>query len=433
MRYYDLEVSNEMMVNERNWSNVHNGFHRELTQAVADIISTSSPGRFYRDQQNKEKITSIIKKYTNISVRISSEYKMFAMMPPDLNKNHTLFGDRHREYFKAEELKKRQGEIKASVDLASFKVGGDFKTIDVLLFLDPELMWGGLLTAGEISAIILHEVGHMFSYFALAAHTYSINLPLLGTVNKLAKTEDSEKIEMILKEWNEYDTTLTKVETKTLSSKKKEVIVTAMVANQIQDTKSIMTSREYEEVNAEHLADKFAVRVGAGKELATGLNKLFQMYGSKQTSFKNFIMQELFLGFLFGIFAMITIVTLPTIIFPLLVGLPVLFGILQATSNAGDGVYDTEINRLSRMRDDMVTMLKDREIDKGIGQRVRDDIKVIDTIIKGYTKWKSPMGLLVDVIFPNKRRLMAQTEFYRELEKLTSNNLFLAAYDLRNL
>ena len=115
----------------------------------------------------------------------------------------------------------------------------------------------------------------MFSYFALVAHTYSINLPMLGTLNRIAKTEDADKIEIILKQWNSNETTLTKVDTKELSGKRKEIIVTAIVSNHVQDTKTLMSQREYEEINAEHLADKFAVRCGAGGDLSSGLNKIY--------------------------------------------------------------------------------------------------------------------------------------------------------------
>ncbi len=84
-------------------------------------------------------------------------------------------------------------------------------------------------------------------------------------------------------------------------------------------------------------------------------------------------------------------------------------------------------------RDDMVNMLKDKEIDKAVGKRIRDDIRRVDMVIKNYKNYKSLIGMFADMIFPSKRRLMAQTEFYRELEKLSNNDLFVAAYDLRQL
>lgn len=429
----NYELSKEMMVVESNASVAGGAFHRELTEVFDWIRAYSNPRRLLRDREAKEKIIQVIKKHSNISVNIRSDYQVFAMMPPDLNKNHTLIDHDMRHWYDNKEVMRRQGELKASVDLRRFRVGGDFANVVVDLFLDPALVFAPAMTAGMLSAITLHEVGHMFSFFALAAHTYSINLPMLGAINRIANSESTEQVQIILKEWNMRDEVLTKVDVKELSGKKKEVIVTALISNQVVDTKSLMKQREYEEVNTEHLADKFAVRCGAGGDLAAGLDFLMAMYGSRQRGFGNFILNEIQLIIMTIVFGAATILTAPMII-PLIIFVPILIAILtEGFSNAGDGTYDTEINRFGRMRDDMVNMLKDPRIDKAIGQRIRADIRRIDDILKNYKDYRSLIGRFFDFIVPSKRRLLSQTEFYRELEKLSSNDLFVAAYDLRNL
>lgn len=440
-----LELSNEMMVNENNWSMIKSGFHEELTSTIKYIVETETPRSFYRDKENQKKITDVIKKYTGISVVISAEYKCFAMMPPDLNKNHTLIDNIYREFYENKELKKQKGTIEAFVDIKNFRIGGAFKDVKVELFLDPAMMWDTsltyrvALTPAEVSAVILHEVGHMFSYFALAAHTYSINLPMLGTLNRIANTPDTEKVEIILKEWNDSDNTLTKVDVKELAGKNKQIIVTALVSNQIKDTKTLMKQREYEEVNAEHLADKFAVRCGAGAEITTALNKMFMVYGTKQTrNTISYLFHEFISGFalfMYVSWAVGGVMALNPITTPLLLmigGLGTVI-LLATNTNSGGGIYDTEINRFGRMRNDMVSMLKDKEIDKAVGKRVRDGIATIDKVVSKYKENKSLVGMLGDMVLRYHRRLLSQTEFYKELEKLSANSLFVAAYDLRNL
>lgn len=434
-----LELSNEMMVNENNWSMIKSGFHEELTKAIKIIIDTETPRTFYRNKEAQKRITDVIAKHTGIGVNISAEHRCFAMVPPDLNKNHTLIDFDQRIFFDNEELKRQQGNIRGSLDIKNFKIGGDFKNVVVDLFIGPDMMWPGyyesnaLMTPAEISAVILHEVGHMFSYFALVAHTYSINLPMLGTLNRIAKTEDADKIEIILKQWNSNETTLTKVDTKELSGKRKEIIVTAIVSNHVQDTKTLMSQREYEEINAEHLADKFAVRCGAGGDLSSGLNKILQLYGVRSTmTMTGFVINEIITGMVLLMMSAFTVVGMAMIL-PGIIGLIITIEIFKSTSNAGDGTYDTEVNRFGRMRNDMVTMLKDKNIDKAIGKRIRDDISRIDKVLTNYKEYKSLIGSFADMIIPSKRRLLSQTEFYKELEKLSSNNLFVAAYDLRNL
>ena len=58
-----------------------------------------------------------------------------------------------------------------------------------------------------------------------------------------------------------------------------------------------MSQREYEEINAEHLADKFAVRCGAGGDLSSGLNKILQLYGVRSTmTMTGFVINEIITG-----------------------------------------------------------------------------------------------------------------------------------------
>jgi hypothetical protein len=105
--------------------------------------------------------------------------------------------------------------------------------------------------------------------------------------------------------------------------------------------------------------------------------------------------------------------------------------ILLAYSNTSDGVYDHDVNRFTRIRNDMVSMLKDETINKTVGERIRNDIKELDDILSNYKHYISAFGYLVDLVVPSKRRLLAQTELYEQLEALSSNPLFVAAYDLR--
>lgn len=426
-------LSNEAMVNESNWKMVKSGFHEDLTLAIEYCRANTNRKTFYKSQEAKDKITNVIKKYTGMSVRISSEYGSFAMMPPDVNKNHTLVDGWQREYYNNKELKRFRGKMKSMVDIKEFRVSGDFANVTISLFIDPHLFFNDqLFTSAQISAILLHEVGHMFSYFALSADTYSINIPLLGTLNRLAKTESTEQIEIILKEHNTLDTTLTKVSPSELSKKDKKVIVTAIISNQIQDTTTIMKHRDYEEVNTESLADKFAVRCGAGADLAMALDILMQLHGSRYRSMFNLVLFELNLVFILIMLGFLTATT-GIFILPMFIYVPIFFGVLNAASNAGDGTYDKEINRFTRMREDMISMLKNPDINESVTRRIRYDIQVVDSVLKNYRDNKSLIGLMVDLILPSKRRLMSQTEMYRELENLSANDLFVAAYDLKNL
>ena len=426
MKLFDLEISNEM-VNE---SNVHlytSDLMKDLSAAYRYLRDKDNVRTVYSDTVGLKMITDAIFKHTSIKMEIVKNAPLFAMMPPDLNRNHVLLKEAHeiKGYYSAGEVRKKQGKIEGSIDLKNFKVGGDFSKMTVQLYIDPYMIFDTDYRDEVLAAITMHEVGHAFSYFALSAHQYSANLPLLNTLNKITNTENTEEIKLILKEWNGYSSTTTKV-SEDLATKDKRVIVEAIVVNKLRDERSITKHTEYDKINSEHLADKFAVRMGAGTYLAEGLDILNRTYGSRYRGLANFIGYELKL-FTYGFFTLL----LPETSGQYKTRFHKFLAILLAYSNTSDGVYDHDVNRFTRIRNDMVSMLKDETINKSVGERIRNDIKELDDILSNYKHYISAFGYLVDLVVPSKRRLLAQTELYEQLEALSSNQLFVAAYDLR--
>ena len=166
------------------------------------------------------------------------------------------------------------------------------------------------------------------------------------------------------------------------------------------------------------------------------LDKLYSAHGTRaKMSLNQFIFNEF-------------MISIP-LVFGFVLGMMVGFGVLGSAissainyiltmitighTNLSDGTYDTELNRYLRIREDMVSMLKDKKIDTAIGARIRADIKQIDNILKDYNEYKSVVASVLDYIIPSRRRIGIQTEYYRELEKLGNNDLFVSAYDLKQL
>lgn len=432
------EVSQELMLNEGNWTKVDSDLFPELIDHFRWIRRNVQPRKLYSDPKVAKGFKDIIFKNTGINIEIGTNYHDFGIIPPDINSNSILIKPKNKQYYTNEEIRKRSGEVRGFVDLKNFRVSGDFSLMKSTLYISPELIYGNFYKASneELAAAVCHEIGHAFSYFALAAYTYSAVMPMIGMVNRVLKTNNTEELTVVLKEWNDEPTNLTTVDVKELSSKNKEVVVTAIVGNYTRDFKSIMRHNSYEQINAEYLADKFAARVGAGAYVVSMLDKIYSAHGTRaKMSLNQFIFNELMLAIplAFGIalnvavgFGVISAVVVSAINYML-----TLAG-LDYTNNS-DGTYDTELNRYRRIREDMVSMLKDKKIDTAIGARIRTDIKQIDNILKDYNEYKSVIASVLDYIIPSRRRIGIQTEYYRELEKLGNNDLFVSAYDLKQL
>lgn len=432
------EVSQELMLNEGNWTKVDSDLFPELTDHFKWIRRNVHPRKLYSDPKVAKGFKDIIFKNTGINIEIGTNYHDFGVIPPDINSNSILIKPKNKHYYTNEEIRKRSGEIRGFIDLKNFRVSGDFSLMKSTLYISPELIYGDFYKASneELAAAVCHEIGHVFSYFALAAYTYSAVMPMIGMVNRVLKTNNTEELTVVLKEWNDEPTNLTTVDVKELSSKNKEVIVTAIVGNYTRDFKSIMRHNSYEQINAEYLADKFAARVGAGVYVVSMLDKIYSAHGTRaKMSLNQFIFNEfvisipLVLGFALGM--IVGFGVLASAIFSAVNYISSLIAV--GHTNLSDGTYDTELNRYRRIREDLVSMLKDKKIDTAIGARIRTDIKQIDNILKDYNEYKSVVATVLDYIIPSRRRIGIQTEYYRELEKLGNNDLFVSAYDLKQL
>nr|DAX86672.1 MAG TPA: peptidase [Caudoviricetes sp.] len=442
MRLHELnqlgtpEVSHEVMGNELNWTKIDSDFFPELIVHFEWIREYVKPNDIYREPRVAKGFNKIIRKHTGINAILSDEYDQFATIPPDINKNNILARPEVRKYYDNGDFRTANGKLKAMVDLKNYRVSGDFSKIPVKLFISPMFIYHRDLgmTNENLAAAVLHEVGHMFTFFVASVYTFTTVMPMLGMANRIMKTNTTEELVYILEKWNDEPTTLTKVDVKELADKKKETIVTAIVSNHVRDSKSIAKHNEYDYINSEYLADKFAARFGGGAHVVSMLDKVYTYVGARSKStLTGFIFIEILLAAFAAVYVLPSIIA-GEILCSILAGVGFIFLLnTMGVSNVSDGTYDTEVNRYKRIREDLISMLKDKKIDRAIGDRIRLDIKRIDNILKTYNDYKSVFGYVMDFIIPSRRRINVQSEFYRQLESLGNNDLFIQAYDLRNL
>ncbi len=442
MRLHELnqlgtpEVSQEVMGNDLNWTKVDSDFFPELIAHFEWIRQYVKPIDLYREPRVAEGFNKIIRKHTGINAVLGDEYDQFATIPPDINKNNILARPEVRKYYNNGDFRTANGKLKAMVDLKNYRVSGDFSKIPVKLFISPMFIYHRDLGMSNenLAAAVLHEVGHMFTFFVASVYTFTTVMPMLGIANRIMKTNTTEELTYVLERWNEEPTTLTKVDVEDLANKKKETIVTAIVSNYTRDSKSIAKHNEYDYINAEYLADKFATRFGGGAHIVSMLDKVYTYVGARSKStLTGFIFIEILLASFAAVYVLPYAIA-GEILCSILAGMGfVALLYTMGISNVSDGTYDTEVNRYKRIREDLVSMLKDKKIDRAIGDRIRLDIKRIDNILKTYNDYKSVFGYIMDFIIPSRRRINVQSEFYRQLESLGNNDLFIHAYDLRNL
>ncbi|MND14864.1 hypothetical protein D3C81_483420 [compost metagenome] len=372
-------------------------------------------------------VAAIIKRHTGLTVdfKIDKSNDINAyVIPPMVDKNNPLIYDWWKPHVENTDVKKfikmkRSDIIKGSVDLARGKVDGIFSEIVHQMFIHRGLVDTLLLSDEEKAAICLHEVGHLFTYYEFLGHTLTTNVILHAATQSFFKSDDVLKRTQILDETcKALDISLDDPEA-LVKCTNKEVFQTVVLRKAVLEAKSSLGSGIYDITATEALADQFAVRQGAGRHLATGLDKIHRHYGGGPSYFST------------AVHVMATIVRV-ILFFALIIPT---FGLvfLILLFNPAIKVYDEPEARLARMKRELVASLKDKTLPPQQRKALVDDIDAVDALLAKIDDKRGLMELFYTSVLPSGRRQYQQLRFQVELEKLVNNQLFVTAEKLTNL
>lgn len=352
-----------------------------------------------------------------------------------INSNHVLLKPYIRGTISAELqdkilnlVKKRTG----SVDLKNAKVTGAFSEFKSILKTDLVglFLYGGY-TIPEVTAIILHELGHTFNSFALADRLETTNQILATLSKELKGGNNNEKRNLLFKDlalqFGLKDTDLGDLVNETNNT----IIGVRLFDLYIKQVKSQLPNAKYDETASEALADNFAARFGYGRQLVLALNHNAQTtpeqndFIAKFMNFTQFITDFAFPGIviIFSILGSWGIIG---------VGVALYYSVTLVWSgeNYQDYTYDSMKIRYQRIRQQYIEMIKKLNLDKEELRAVVDHIHFIDNIIQGTKVYRGLYNRLANFIFTSSRDTVKSIEMQQVLEELTHNSLFLKSAEL---
>ena len=295
------------------------------------------------------------------------------------------------------------------------------------------------MTKEEVMAVILHEVGHAFSYFSQTYKSYCGFIAFQNAVKDLARKESDYKKLMVLA----YERATGEVNVDKEFQNANYEVTTVGIANKL----LMLYGRDQTYASStwsEHIADQFASRFGYGKELVIALNKLSNYdYNRFLFSFNSLPKCNWFITVFLNIFSFF----LKLAILPLYVLLKLMFYVF-GTLNVfiknlfylGDDelTHDTPDRRKNRIRNELVNMLRDTKLTKEQREKITNDIKTIDDLYQIAAKTHYdiiPASVLEAIfsLFSKYRNNRERGNIYYELEKLMANDLHIASAKLKNL
>lgn len=412
-------------------------FYKELVAGFETIrkaplkeIQTSEG----EENQYEALIAGIIKNHTNLTVKMVFGDIMPCVEIPAVSRNNPLINDWLRQYVdskKGLELIKNAGKaITGTVDSARGRVSGIFAEIETTIYLPTHMLKGSKYSEGEMAGITLHEVGHFFTYFEYISRTVRTNQALAGISREYDNSLTVKERELVLMTARQA-LELKDLDTAGLAkASDKRIVEAVIVTNVVEKSKSELGYNLYDDNNFEYLADQFATRMGAGRDLVTGLDKLFKEFGHIATRGMGMYLfweatKLVALGAGIGLAALLGPVGA-------YVGSFIVTGLFLRDAQT-DTTYDRPKIRLERIRSQLQEAQKDRGLTKVQQKAYLEDVKMIDDVLKDYNTRFQLVGYIFLYVFRMGKKRFDVEALQRDIESLATNDLFGRANELKAL
>lgn len=300
------------------------------------------------------------------------------------------------------------------------RVGGYLSEVRHFMIIDFIALKEYGITASELTAIMLHELGHAFNGLEDHNKLESTNRAILDVLNELHEN----KPDKITYEFSNKAT-------------KKEFMEVAMTDNDVQKDfcaelameflgtiNSQMGHSKYDETNFENMADSFAARFGMGAEIVSGLHKLNsatgQTYNNSAAIYATYYSVQVLLYT-----AMFLIIPVWGMMIYTLV-MAYLF-----KSDQGTMTYDFPLERYNRVKNTIVNGTKKLDLPKEVLEDLLEQFYTITSIIDQTVQLKPLVTIIGDTIFPSSRKSAYYIDLQQKIEDSLNNNLFVKSAQLR--
>ena len=453
-----MQVANESIDFQRN-----DPFVRELARCYSDIMQDIKDKKFesrtdLRMSRYKKEIDKLIFDRFGIKTNVdigTAEFGMVNIFMMNPNHSFTDLADLYRQYdLMADQeiglinIKSKEG----TVDLEKAKVTGFFSEYKHDMWLGISSWASHGLTPMEGVAITIHEIGHAFTWYEYSDRLTRTNRVMSELTHELMNNNDPKKKRYILKELP-AGSKLTDSDIDTIVNGTNRVIVGLRL---LKLTGIVMGDQMgmgfYNRTTSEQMADNFATKFGVGKDLVTGLDKIYTYYKRPEKSLLtrmllNFFDVILLLAFL-NFTKLLYIGVLGVLSAPMGLALVVaavsLYIIYHNWSVYFDQVgsrresnqymtYDHLKDRYTRVRQQIIQELKDPTLPKKYVTECIEKLEVIDRCIATTEDYRGIINLLFRMFSVNDRDSKAMVDLNRDLEALANNDLYLMSAKLSTL
>lgn len=295
-------------------------------------------------------------------------------------------------------------------------------------------------TAREIAAIFLHEVGHAFTHIEYSTRQLRTPNVIMDTVLEDVKRNNEKPLETLKLIYKELGG-----DVKDIENKKGEAAVYFVVSKAIENFRNI-NDTYVSSVDSEQLADQFVARLGLGKELITGFDRVFSKYRKNKEG--HYALRNgglVTASVAYGAFTTSSIIlAVGSLASPLAISAAIAAGLVitAATvigSSLVDGLdyrtgktYDDDKRRLIRVRNDLVKQLRlTINNDKALA-KLLENLDTTDAVIKNMPNEPFKLNEYIYALISKHGKDTKRMEITMGLiEDLMSNELYVKSEKLK--
>lgn len=385
---------------------------RDLTEADAKVLS------------------DVVAKHTNlnISMKFVGSGFGFGIYCPTF-RGHSGVSARSGQVRTEWDFPSEHGKyLEGRIDLDKVKVHGSFTKIEFLMLLPPPAFSEhSTATPEELTAFILHEIGHAFFVLGTLGEYVWFNYFLTDGVDVvLGKKSNTYKVKLLTPSYLSKHVDDPELKENLLKAPTEAHVRKAILTITGLDPRNHLGS--YVGMGAvkrdEQLADMFVSRLGYGRALITGLDKIFKSDPSARRAYASKLERTMI------IVSRIAIAT-ATMAMPL-VWLTYAGFHTMAALGAYSNVYDNPQERFLKVRRDLVNQLKRSGLTPNEREILLADIKTADGFIDGMNQASALLEDIFQLVNFGLRRKRTSLRGEERLEQLLNNDLFVTAAQLKS-